>query len=221
MAEIRPEENVGSIPTRTDTKRRALLMSLLVCSVNLAVPQLFASRASHDNGQGERAKTAKSFGAKSEITAIDKSKRVITAKLSSDGQVFQFTPASDQELDDLKEGQTVFANFGTRQVFLDGDHVAGTITNVPAPTKGSAAKGLPDQKGLPSWNKGIITSINTNSGIITAKDNATGHSFEFRVANVGILSQLHLGQRILANFAGSQVSFDGKAALGAITKGPH
>jgi len=222
MAETRPDVNLGSIPAKTHIKRRALLMSLLVCSANLAVPQLFASRALHDNAQGEGAKTATSFGVNSEITVIDKSKRVITAKVDSSGQLFQFTPASNAEFNLLKEGQTVFANFDARQVFFEGGHLAGKITNVPSPKKkGPVAEGLPAHNDLKGWNKGVITNIDRSSGIITVKDNATGQSFQFRVANVGIVGQLHLRQSILANFTGRQVSLDGKVAIGAITKEPQ
>lgn len=221
MAETRPEVNLGSVPAKTGIKRRALLMSLLVCSAKLAVPQLFASRGLHDNGQGERTKTATSFGVKSEITAIDKSKRVITAKVDSSGQLFQFTPVTNTELNSLKVGQTLFANFDTLQVFLNEGHLAGRITSALSSTEPSLAGSSPAQNASSSWNKAIITSIDAGTGIVTARDSATRKSFQFRVANAAILSQLHLRQSILANFAGRQISFDGKAAVGAITREPQ
>jgi lysozyme len=54
-----------------------------------------------------------------------------------------------------------------------------------------------------------ITAINTSTGVVTAKENATGKIFQFKVANSALLNSLKIGQGVYANFATGQVSLDG------------
>jgi hypothetical protein len=210
-------EKAGSAAVHFD--RQVLLVGLLISSVVVVTSMSFASSALQDSARSERAKTNASSQANSEITAIDKSNHVVSAKVTSDGQRFQFTPASDAELSHLTVGQRLLANFETRQVYADGGHLAGRIT-----TKGlekPSANGLPNKTAVPVWNKAIITDINSSTGNVTARDSLTNKSFQFRAANTAIFGQLRLRQTVLVNFAGRQVSFDGKAALGAVTKPPE
>lgn len=65
-----------------------------------------------------------------------------------------------------------------------------------------------------------ITKIDATTGIVTAKVNANGNLFEFKVTNARTLASLRVGQGVYANFAGKQASLDGRSACCAITSGP-
>lgn len=65
-----------------------------------------------------------------------------------------------------------------------------------------------------------ITAVDVRSATAIAKVNATGQTFEFRVADPKLLSGLRVGQPIYANFAAKQVSLDGRTPCGTITSGP-
>lgn len=217
MAAMDPQEKAGSAPVQI--ARQVLLIGLLISSV--LIPSMsFASSTLQDSARGERAKTEVSSQPNSEITAIDKSRRVINAKVIGDGQRFQFTPTSDTDLRNLIVGQGLLANFETGQVFVDAGHLAGRITTKGL-EKSPSANGLPNKSVVPVWNKAIITDIDSTTGNVTARDSLTHKLFQFKAANVAIFSQLRLRQTVLVNFPGRQVTFDGKAAVGAVTKLPE
>ena len=65
-----------------------------------------------------------------------------------------------------------------------------------------------------------ITKIDAATGIVTAKVTANGNVFQFKVADARALGLLRVGQGVYANFAGKQVSLDGRRACCAITSGP-
>lgn len=65
-----------------------------------------------------------------------------------------------------------------------------------------------------------VTAIDSGSGIVTAKENATSRTFEFRVTNAALLATLHPGSPVYANFTAKQVSLDGNTACCPITSGP-
>ena len=65
-----------------------------------------------------------------------------------------------------------------------------------------------------------VTAINQRAGIVTAKVNATGQTFEFTVANAQFLQSVRIGQGVFANFAGRQVSLDGRTACCQINRQP-
>jgi hypothetical protein len=65
-----------------------------------------------------------------------------------------------------------------------------------------------------------ITRIDAASGIVTARVTANGQVFQFKVADARALGSLRVGQGVYANFAGKQVSLDGRRACCAITSGP-
>lgn len=64
-----------------------------------------------------------------------------------------------------------------------------------------------------------VTAIDLRSGAVSAKENATGRSFQFRVADGKVLGSLRVGQGVYANFKTSQVSLDGRSACCAIVTG--
>ena len=51
-----------------------------------------------------------------------------------------------------------------------------------------------------------ITSIDKLTGLVTAKENASGHTFTFKVTDAALLKSLHVGQAVHANFESRQVS---------------
>lgn len=61
-----------------------------------------------------------------------------------------------------------------------------------------------------------ITGIDSRTGIVNARVNVTGQTFQFAVKNSALLSSLKVGQGVYANFGGKQVSLDGRAACCAI-----
>ena len=65
-----------------------------------------------------------------------------------------------------------------------------------------------------------IIGIDAAAGLVTARVTANGNVFQFKVADARTLATLKVGQAVYANFAGKQVSLDGRAACCAITSGP-
>jgi N-acetylneuraminic acid mutarotase len=76
-----------------------------------------------------------------------------------------------------------------------------------------------------------IVAIDANTGIITAKVNATGNVFQFKPngyspidglrSNPGALASLKPGQVVYANFTNHQVSLDGQRVCCTMTNGPQ
>lgn len=62
----------------------------------------------------------------------------------------------------------------------------------------------------------IITTIDAQTGIITATENATGRVFSFQAFDSTLLHSLKVGQGIYANFTTHQVSIDGINVCGKI-----
>jgi len=61
-----------------------------------------------------------------------------------------------------------------------------------------------------------ITSIDTSSGLIFAKDSASGQVFQFRLTNPTLLQSLNVGQAIFVDIANKWVSLDGSRINGNI-----
>lgn len=74
------------------------------------------------------------------ITAVDSRTGVVTARVNASGQMFTFQLANRALLPRLRTGQPVFANFGGRQVSLDGKTIAGRILAIAPPV---AARRMP------------------------------------------------------------------------------
>lgn len=55
---------------------------------------------------------------------------VVTAKVNATGQQFQFTLSNRAQARTLQAGQSVYANFRTKQVSLDGKNIAGSIVSI-------------------------------------------------------------------------------------------
>ena len=61
-----------------------------------------------------------------------------------------------------------------------------------------------------------IAAIDARAGVVSAKVNASGAAFQFRVTDAALLKSLKVGQEVYANFTTKQVSLDGKRILGEI-----
>lgn len=57
----------------------------------------------------------------------------------------------------------------------------------------------------------LVTAIGSPAGVVTAKENATGRTFEFQVPNPKLMPQIHVGTPVYANFSTMQVSLNGIA----------
>ncbi|HET7585432.1 MAG TPA: hypothetical protein VFK13_11010 [Gemmatimonadaceae bacterium] len=64
-------------------------------------------------------------------------------------------------------------------------------------------------------------SSNARTGIVTARVNNTGATFDFRVTNPHLLATLTPGTAVYANFGAKQVSLDGRTTCCAITREPQ
>lgn len=65
-----------------------------------------------------------------------------------------------------------------------------------------------------------ITALDAQTGIASARDNASGNVFEFRARVPAMLARVRVGQAIHANFATKRVSIDGRTVCCAINKAP-
>src|SRR5882762_6253046 len=146
-----------------------------------------------------------------EITKIDLATGVATAKVIATGQSFQFKVSDVALLHSLKVGQGVFANFKTQKVSVDGGGPCCEIVNldkVGSAGNTAAARNLGNAVN-PVSPCCQITSIDEAAGVVTAKVNSTGQTFQFKVANAALLHSLKVGQGVFANFKTHQVSVDG------------
>ena len=170
------------------------------------------------------------------VTNIDVASGIVTAKVNSSGQSFQFKVSDTALINSFQSGQTIFANFKTNQVSLDGKTIAGTIFTAgpvdsfrggakPEPVGGAKPAGPVD--GAKSGNTVLpkpacqITSIDRARGVVTAKVKATGQSFQFKAGDMALFNSFKVGQDIFANFKTRQVSVDGKTPSGSIINLGH
>ncbi|HVB57312.1 MAG TPA: hypothetical protein VNE63_12940 [Candidatus Acidoferrales bacterium] len=65
-----------------------------------------------------------------------------------------------------------------------------------------------------------ITGINARTGEVSARENATGRTFTFKVSDARLLKSLKVGEGVYANFSRKQVSIDGRRACCAIMAQP-
>ncbi len=148
------------------------------------------------------------------ITSIDEAAGLVTAKVSSTGAAFQFTVKDSALLQSLKVGQSVYANFKTHQVSVDGIQPCCGVISTGAEKPIGKAGGIKAQgptalqpaSGEPCCE---ITSIDAATGVVTAKMISSDQSFKFAVKGAGLLNSLKVGQSVYANFKTHQVSVDG------------
>jgi Cu/Ag efflux protein CusF len=85
-----------------------------------------------------------------------------------------------------------------------------------APAAAPIAAGEIRNKIAPAAPSCKINAIDTNAGVVTATENATGKSFQFKVADSALLNSLKIDQGVYANFAAGVVSLDGITPNGPI-----
>jgi len=155
------------------------------------------------------------------IISINLTTGVVTAQVNVTGQQFEFKLSNPAQLKTLKVGQAVYANLTTGQVSLDGQHIVGKVISISSAPASKGVGTTPAQQGLGAATNpaapccGII-GIDNSSGVVTAKVNATGQQFQFKLSNPAQLGMLNVGQAIYANLAAKQVSLNGTAASGTI-----
>jgi Cu/Ag efflux protein CusF len=66
-----------------------------------------------------------------------------------------------------------------------------------------------------------ITAIDARTGVVSAKVNASGAAFQFRVTDAALLKSLKVGREVYANFTTEQVSLDGKVMCCTIISPPQ
>jgi len=194
-----------------------------------------------------------------QITAINSSTGVVTARVNATGQIFQFTVKNTAQLKQLRVGQGVYANLSSKTMSLDGRSVAGNIVSVAAPSlaarggpapasplagaqvlassmaasgttsppapSGTSASGSTAASPAPGsavtpGSCCTVTSVNSSTGVVTAKVNSTGQVFTFTLANNALLGQLRPGHGVFANLGRKQVSLDGNTVSGTIVASP-
>jgi hypothetical protein len=70
------------------------------------------------------------------ITGVDHRAGMVTAQNTATGQSFQFKVNNSAVLKTLKVDQGVYADFGTKEVSVDGVEPCCSMVNLSAPVKG-------------------------------------------------------------------------------------
>lgn len=167
-----------------------------------------------------------------EITAINSSSGTVTAKEISSGRSFQFSVPDSGLLSSLRVGQGVYANYPQGKVSVDGfapccSIIGAGAAATPIATDGTAAAGAVNNQARGSFKGNAnpaepccqITAINAQTGMVTARVNATGQTFQFQTSPQ-LLQSLKVGQRVYANFTAKRASLDGKSACCVIVDLP-
>jgi len=151
------------------------------------------------------------------ITAINATSGQVMARVNGTGQTFTFT-ASPSVFNSLKVGQGIYANFGTKQISIDGKSIVGSIVNLGAAQPSTLAGASSGTSG--GTTQCTITALNAQN-LVTAKT-ATGTFFVFSpnpisFSNLGAITQrMTVGQKVYANFTTNQVSSDGATPVATI-----
>ena len=160
------------------------------------------------------------------VTSIDVKNAVVTAKESATGRTFTFKVADVKLLKSLRVGQGVYANFAKKQVSVDGVAPCCNILSIALPkiAGGNAAQSSAAGAALGHANPAApccaITTVDSASSLVTAKEDSTGKTFTFKVSDAALLNSLIVGQGIYANFGAKQVSVNGIAPCCAIVSLP-
>jgi hypothetical protein len=141
--------------------------------------------------------------------------------VNATGGVFQFRVTNANLLNGLRVGQGVYANFGAKQVSLDGKSPCCTIAGTADPallrppvTNLRPAGTPPPVTTSAQFSPCCSVTAVSAQNLITAQ-NATGAPFVFSLNAPGAAT-MQVGQKVYANFTTSQVSLDGVSSAGAI-----
>jgi hypothetical protein len=165
------------------------------------------------------------------ITDIDTKNGVVSARETTTDRQFKFSLTNAVLVHRIKVGQGVQADFAAGKVTvvgIDGRYpiidTAPAATGVKAPSTGAQGS-LPARNTRPAAAANTIcctiTAVDPRSGMVSARDNATGRNFKFVANNEKTpLKGLKPGQGVYAHFASKQVSLDGRSACCHITQLP-
>jgi hypothetical protein len=151
------------------------------------------------------------------ITGVNSKTDVVTAKVNSTGQLFQFRLKNRAQLSQLKVGQAIYANLKTDQISLDGKNVVGSILY------GSVGHLVPPNTNNPTAEAPSAAGATCNVMLVDRQrrqavaEDQDASIFEF-TASPAVLQNLQPQQRIYANFSRKKVSLDGKTVAGSITR---
>jgi len=102
------------------------------------------------------------------VTSINAKTGEVTARVTATGQTFSFTVAEAKLLSAMKVGQGVYADLASKQVSVNPALPCCSITAISAP-------------GTPCC---AVTSVNSQTGQVTVRENATGRLITFKVGPV-------------------------------------
>ena len=135
---------------------------------------------------------------------------LVTARDTGSNRVFQFRVNDKALLSSLHVGQAIHADFATQKVSVDGiSPCCGIVSGTAAAATSTAA-----QPANPCCN---ITGI--AGDLVTARETGSNRVFQFRVNDKALLSSLHIGQAIHADFGTQKVSVDGAVPCCTIVSG--
>ena len=137
------------------------------------------------------------------ITNVNARTGIVTAKVNTSGQSLQFSIRNRVQLNQLRVGQAIYADFKANQVSLDGKTPAGMILTA-APLDGAVARGTQAAPLDGALTRGTqaapldgvrITSIDTAQSKVTVQLLATGEQIYFNVPSSNIQThRLGVGQ---------------------------
>ncbi len=177
---------------------------------------------------------ARAVGPCCTITGINTKTGIVTARVNSTGQTFQFAVKNAAVLNSLKVGQGIYANLPAKQASLDGRTASFAIVNF-GPIDGARATGNsfgPIDSARATGNSFspvdsatsaakpvaccTIVSFSPIDSMVMARETATGRTFQFKAAP-SVLNTLKVGQAVFANFGTHQVSVNGASPCCQIT----
>lgn len=130
------------------------------------------------------------------IVAISQAAALVTARDQA-GKTFQFEVKNAALIRSLRVGQSVYADFATGKVSVNGASPCCAIVRPAEPV------GKPTLHGVEPCCS--ITAINAATGIVTATEVATARVFRFEVRDRALLTSLKVGQKVSADFGTSKV----------------
>jgi hypothetical protein len=152
------------------------------------------------------------------ITAIDKKTGIVTAQDAKTKRAVQFKVDNAVLLNKIALNQKVDVDLQAGRASIEGTQGRFRIVSAPTEPALRAAPGAtPRSPSAPPTDRSrapdaccTITAINAKSGVVTARETATGRSFTFAVSDAGVLRGLRAGQPVHAHFGSKQVSLDGR-----------
>lgn len=119
----------------------------------------------------------------SHIVSIDARRGVVSATVNATGENFQFTVNNPAQVSTLKIGESVYANFTTRQVSVDDKTPFGTIVSLGT-AKGQLTLAPPSKAPSPAPASPTGTSSKSTDGTTSRAAVPSAHSDEERTTAI-------------------------------------